>query len=53
MQKYQCTVCNYIYDPAVGDIGQGVVAGTPFDKLPEDWVCPDCGVDKDLFEPVD
>ena len=53
MQKYQCTVCNYIYDPAVGDIGQGVVAGTPFESLSEDWVCPDCGVGKDLFEPVD
>lgn len=52
MQKYLCTVCNYIYDPAVGDIGQGVAPGTSFDKLPEDWVCPECGVGKDMFEPL-
>ncbi|MCX5708370.1 MAG: rubredoxin [Candidatus Omnitrophica bacterium] len=50
MKKYRCTVCGYIYDPAVGDPDSGIVAGTPFDKVPDTWVCPVCGVDKSKFE---
>lgn len=50
MDKYVCSVCGYVYDPEVGDEDHGVVPGTPFDKLPEDWVCPVCGVGKDEFE---
>ncbi len=50
MKKYRCTVCNYIYDPAVGDPDNGVDPGTPFENLPDEWVCPLCGVDKDQFE---
>lgn len=50
MNKYQCTVCNYIYDPAVGDPDSGIPAGTKFEDLPETWVCPECGVAKDMFE---
>jgi rubredoxin len=53
MKKYACQACSYVYDPAVGDASAGIPAGTPFDKLPEDWVCPDCGVGKDMFEPVE
>ncbi|MFO7948187.1 MAG: rubredoxin [Armatimonadota bacterium] len=53
MQKYQCTACEYIYDPAEGDPDNGVEAGTSFDNLPDDWTCPDCGVGKDFFEPVE
>ena len=53
MQKYQCNVCGYVYDPAVGDPDGGIEPGTSFDDLPEDWVCPECGVGKDMFEPVD
>lgn len=53
MQKYRCTVCGYIYDPAVGDIDGGVAPGTAFEEIPDDWVCPVCGVDKTLFEPAD
>lgn len=49
MQKYRCTVCNYIYDPAIGDPDSGIKPGTPFEKLPEDWVCPVCGAGKDQF----
>lgn len=49
MQKYVCDVCGYIYDPAVGDSDNGIEPGTPFDKLPEEWVCPECGVGKDMF----
>ncbi len=52
MDKYRCTVCGYIYDPALGDPSASIPAGTPFDKLPGDWVCPECGVGKDMFEKV-
>ena len=49
-QKYICTVCDYIYDPAIGDPGSGIPPGTPFEDIPEDWECPDCGVTKENFE---
>jgi rubredoxin len=52
MGKYICTVCGYIYDPAVGDPDSHVPAGTSFEDLPEDWICPICGVGKDQFEPA-
>ena len=52
MDKYRCTVCGYIYDPAVGDTNQGIKADTPFADLPDNWICPDCGVGKDMFEKV-
>lgn len=47
--KYQCEPCGYIYDPAVGDPDSGIAPGTAFEDLPEDWVCPVCGVGKDEF----
>ncbi len=50
MEKYVCTVCHYEYDPAVGDVDNNIAAGTSFDALPADWVCPLCGVGKDMFE---
>lgn len=52
MDKYKCTVCGYIYDPEKGDPDSGIKAGTPFDQIPNDWVCPVCGVGKDQFEKV-
>jgi rubredoxin len=52
MEQYRCTVCSYIYDPAQGDPNSGVKPGTAFENLPEDWVCPECGVGKDMFERV-
>jgi rubredoxin len=52
VKKYKCTLCAYIYDPQKGDPGNGVAPGTAFEKLPSDWVCPDCGADKDAFESV-
>jgi rubredoxin len=52
-RKYECTVCGYIYDPAEGDPDTGVEPGTPFAQLPDEWVCPECGADKDAFEPVE
>jgi rubredoxin len=53
MQKWRCTICDYVYDPEVGDPDNGVEPGTAFDDIPDDWVCPDCGVEKDMFEPYD
>jgi rubredoxin len=51
MGKYICTVCGYVYDPAVGDPENNIAAGTAFEDLPDDWVCPVCGATKDQFEP--
>jgi len=53
MKKYKCLMCGYIYDPAIGDPDNGIKPGTAFKKLPDDWVCPDCGAGKDEFEPID
>lgn len=52
MKKYKCTVCSYIYDPATGDADGGIAAGTAFEAIPDTWVCPQCGVGKDMFEEV-
>lgn len=52
MDKYECIPCGYVYDPDVGDEESGIPAGTPFENLPEDWVCPICGVEKDQFERI-
>lgn len=52
MQKWRCTICNYVCDPAKGDLGNGVAVGTSFEELPDGWVCPICGADKDMFELV-
>lgn len=53
MKKYKCLVCGYVYDPTVGDPENGVEAGTAFEDLPDDWVCPKCGAGKDEFEPLE
>lgn len=50
MDKYVCTVCGYIYDPEQGDPDNDVKPGTPFDQIPDDWVCPVCGAGKEAFE---
>ena len=50
MKKYVCVVCGYVYDPATGDPDSGIAPGTAFEDIPEDWVCPLCGVGKDQFE---
>jgi len=49
LEKWECTICGYIYDPAVGDPEHGVKAGTSFEALPDNWVCPVCGAGKDQF----
>ena len=50
MEKYVGTVCGYIYDEAEGDPDNGVAPGTKFDDIPDEWVCPLCGVPKSDFE---
>ena len=50
MEKWVCTICGYVYDPAVGDPDSGIAPGTAFEDLPDDWVCPICGATKDQFE---
>jgi rubredoxin len=49
MAKYRCTVCNYIYNPAIGDYDHGIKPGTAFEDLPDTWVCPTCGSKKSKF----
>ena len=49
MDKYQSRACPYIYDPEVGDPDGGIAPGTPFEKIPDTWVCPVCGATKDAF----
>jgi flavin reductase (DIM6/NTAB) family NADH-FMN oxidoreductase RutF/rubredoxin len=53
MAKYRCTVCEYIYDPEQGDPDGGIKPGTPFEKIPDDWVCPVCGAAKSDFEKIE
>jgi rubredoxin len=52
MQKYECDVCGYIYDPAKGDPDNGVKPGTAWEDVPASWVCPDCGASKQDFTAV-
>ena len=49
----ECEPCGYIYDPAVGDPDGGIAPGTAFEDIPDDWVCPLCGLGKDVFVPVE
>lgn len=50
MEKYVCTICGYVYDPEKGEPDQGIAPGTKFEDLPDDYICPACGVGKDMFE---
>jgi rubredoxin len=50
MDRYVCSICGYIYDPAAGDPDSGIKHGTRFEDLPDDWTCPVCGATKDKFE---
>lgn len=53
MQKYLCEPCGYIYDPEEGDPDNGIAPGTEFEDIPDDWLCPLCGLGKDAFVPVE
>lgn len=50
LAKYECLVCGWVYDPAVGDPDGGIKPGVPFEQLPDSWVCPVCGAGKDQFK---
>jgi len=50
MERWICTICQYVYDPETGDPDRGIAPGTAFDSLPDDWTCPLCGAGKDVFE---
>ena len=49
LKSYVCPGCGYEYDPAKGDPDNGIAPGTPFDRLPADWVCPECAEEKEHF----
>jgi rubredoxin len=53
MEKWECMVCGYIYDPEKGDPENDIKPGTPFEDLPDYWVCPECGVGKEDFEKIE
>ena len=53
MKKYVCYPCGWIYDPEAGDPDGGIEPGTAFEDIPDDWVCPICGVGKDMFSVVE
>ena len=50
MRKFQCNICGFVYDESVGDLAHGIKPGTLWEDIPEDWVCPECGVVKADFE---
>ena len=52
MAKWKCKLCGFIYDEDEGLPDRGIEPGTSFEDIPEDWVCPVCGVSKDMFEKV-
>ncbi len=52
MKSYVCELCDYTYDPQAGDPDNGILAGTPFEEIPDEWVCPVCGAEKDEFQMV-
>jgi rubredoxin len=52
MARYECP-CGYVYDPAEGDAEHNIPIGTAFEDLPDDWVCPKCGAEKEFFEKLD
>jgi len=53
MDRWQCTKCEYVYDPQEGDPDNDIEAGTSFEDLPKKWACPECGAKKNKFEPYE
>ncbi|MFX1252493.1 MAG: rubredoxin [Promethearchaeota archaeon] len=51
--KYQCSICGWIYEPEIGDPTSGIRSGIAFGDLPDDWTCPVCGARKEDFVPID
>jgi rubredoxin len=53
LRVWQCTACGYLYDEAAGDAAHGLAPGTRWQDVPEDWVCPECGMAKAGFEMIE
>ncbi len=53
MARWECLVCGWVYDEDKGDEDSGIAAGTKFEDLPDDWVCPMCGASKEDFEKLE
>jgi len=53
MRQWRCTICDFIYDEAVGLPAEGIAAGTTWDEIPDDWLCPDCSMAKSDFDMVE
>ena len=53
MKKYEGSICGHIYDPKEGDPDSGIAPGTPFEQLPDDWTCPECGASKEDFVEIE
>ena len=53
MKTFKCTVCGHVYDPGTGDPDSGIAPGTAFEDIPDDWVCPICGVGKEDYMWID
>jgi len=53
MDKWECVVCGYIYDPTIGNSGNNILPGTPFEELPDEWKCPVCDADKEDFRKIE
>lgn len=53
MRKWECIVCGWVYDEELGDPESGVAPGTAWEDVPDDWMCPDCGVGKEDFEMIE
>ena len=49
-KKFECVICGHIYDEELGDPDGGIPAGTKWEDIPDDWVCPECGVGKEDFD---
>ena len=53
MDKWQCNVCGYVYNPDVGEPDRGTPPGSNFEDFPDDWICPICGIDKEMFHKIE
>ena len=49
---WECTACGYVYDQEKGDPDSGIAPGTAFEDIPDDWLCPECGMGKDMFQQI-
>lgn len=53
MKKCECRECGFVYDEALGLPEEGIIPGTPWEDIPMDWICPECGVNKAMFDMIE